>query len=422
MHELSICQALVRQLSAIAAEHQATRIDSARVRLGPLSGVEPELLRHAFPLAAAGTAAEGAQLVLESTGLRVRCDSCGAESEAAPNRLLCGQCGDWHTRLVSGDELLLASVELELSRSLRPGNPWSLAEAELSVMCDTCGCNVTPANEHLVRPDGKLALAPDGRAALSVLHALLSENDREAAHNRAHFDAHGVLALNLMSSPGAGKTTLLESTIEALAGELRIGVIEGDLETENDARRIRAKGVAAVQITTGSACHLDAHMVHRVLHQLDLGALDLLFIENVGNLVCPASFDLGQHRNVTLLSVTEGDDKPAKYPVMFRAADLVLLTKTDLLPVLDDFDPQRAEQALRSLASRAPLLRLSPRRGQGLEQWYEWLRREVQAQRERRSRGESLRPAVQSDGVRFHALGTGRAAPIGLGLARHRHG
>jgi hydrogenase nickel incorporation protein HypB len=163
-----------------------------------------------------------------------------------------------------------------------------------------------------------------------------------------------VLAVNLMSSPGAGKTSLLEATIEALGDELRIAVIEGDLETENDAERIRAKGVEAIQIATGSACHLDAHMVHDALHRLDLTGVDILFIENVGNLVCPASFDLGQHRNVTLLSVPEGDDKPAKYPVMFRAADLVLLTKADLLPVLDDFDPTRAEGYLRGLASPVP--------------------------------------------------------------------
>ena len=223
-------------------------------------------------------------------------------------------------------------------------------------MCDTCGCNITPGNEHLVRADGKHARTEDGRAAVSVLRNLLSENDHQAAHNREHFDAHGVLAINLMSSPGAGKTSLLEATIRALAGELSIAVVEGDLETENDAERIRAQGVEAVQIATGSACHLDAHMVHDALHHLDLQGLDLLFIENVGNLVCPASFDLGQHCNVTLLSVPEGDDKPAKYPIMFRAADVVALTKSDLLPYLTEFDPDRAEHHLRHLASDVPFL------------------------------------------------------------------
>jgi hydrogenase nickel incorporation protein HypB len=264
-------------------------------------------------------------------------------------------------------------------------------------MCETCGCNVTPGNAHLAHtPDER------GRTAVSVLQDLLSANDREAAHNRAHFDEHKVLALNLMSSPGSGKTLLLEATIEALKNEFRIGVIEGDLETENDAERIRAKGVPAVQITTGSACHLDAHMVHGALHHMELADIDILFIENVGNLVCPASFDLGQHRNITLLSVTEGDDKPAKYPVMFRAADLVLLTKTDLLPVMDDFDPARAEASLRQLANPAPALRLSAKKKHGLGAWFDWLRQEVAGQRERANKGQTLRPAIQPDGARLH--------------------
>jgi len=266
-------------------------------------------------------------------------------------------------------------------------------------MCDTCGCNITPGNEHLARRKN-----PQGQDAITVLKSLLSANDREAAHNREHFDRHGVLALNLMSSPGSGKTLLLEATIEALKDEFRIAVIEGDLETENDAARIRAKGVPAIQITTGSACHLDAHMVHDALHHLNLENIDILFIENVGNLVCPASFDLGQHRNITLLSVTEGDDKPAKYPVMFRAADLVLLTKTDLLPVLDDFDPAHAENCLRNLANPAPALRLSAKKKDGLAAWFDWLRCERTAQKDRVRAGQVLRPAVQPDGARLHAV------------------
>ena len=269
-------------------------------------------------------------------------------------------------------------------------------------MCDTCGCNVTPGNEHLVRAEGKYARTDDGKAAVSVLRSLLSENDHQAAHNREHFDRHGVLAVNLMSSPGSGKTALLEATIAALKDEFAIAVIEGDLETENDAERIRAQGVPAIQIATGSACHLDAHMVHDALHNLDLQALDIVFIENVGNLVCPASFDLGHHRNVTLLSVTEGDDKPAKYPVMFRAADLMVLTKTDLLAVLDDFEPERAERYLRELANAAPLLQVAARKGEGLQGWLAWLREEVSAQRERIKHQQTLRPAIQPDGARLH--------------------
>ena len=248
-------------------------------------------------------------------------------------------------------------------------------------MCDTCGCNVTPGNEHLVAAGGHLARTSAGNESVEVLKGLLDANDHQAGHNREHFARHNALAVNLMSSPGAGKTALLEATAEALAGELKIAVIEGDLETENDAERIRRKGVPAVQISTGSACHLDAHMVHDALHELDVDDGDIVFIENVGNLVCPASFDLGQHFNVTLLSTPEGHDKPAKYPVMFRAADLVLVTKADLLPVLDDFDTAYAEQCLRQLASEAPLFEVSARKGDGMAPWLDWLRERLAAAR-----------------------------------------
>ena len=215
-------------------------------------------------------------------------------------------------------------------------------------MCRDCGCSLGPSATRapfaaapatpLTKIESIQAITPHMTIAsiqatpphvphmkvesIEVITAILDENDRVAAHNRAHFDQHGVLALNLMSSPGSGKTSLLEATIKALRDEFSVAVVEGDLATENDAARIRACGVPAVQITTGNACHLDAQMVHDALHELRLGGLDILFVENVGNLVCPASFDLGVHCNVTLLSVPEGDDKPAKYPVMFRGADL----------------------------------------------------------------------------------------------------
>ena len=241
-------------------------------------------------------------------------------------------------------------------------------------MCDTCGCNITQGNQHLISPGGKLEKTPSGREAVDVLHKLLHENDHTAQHNREHFNTHGVTAINLMSSPGSGKTALLEATIKAIGDEFSMAVIEGDLETENDAERIRSHGVTAIQITTGSACHLDAHMVHDALHNLDLAGLDIVFIENVGNLVCPASFDLGQHANVALLSVPEGDDKPAKYPVMFRTADMVMISKADLLPVLDDFSTRRAEKYLRDLASPAPMIHTSAKSGEGMEDWLKWLR------------------------------------------------
>lgn len=226
-------------------------------------------------------------------------------------------------------------------------------------MCEECGCGVVHENRD---------------ASVKVMRNLLAENDRIASHNREHFRRNGTLTINLMSSPGAGKTALLEASIEALRGEFNMAVIVGDLETENDARRIRAKGVAAMQIVTGTACHLDAAMIHEALHRMPLSGVDILFIENVGNLVCPASFDLGQHCNAVLLATTEGDDKPAKYPVMFRAADAMLMTKTDLLPHLDDFDPARACKAMRQLGNAAPVFPLSARKNIGMDAWLDWLR------------------------------------------------
>jgi hydrogenase nickel incorporation protein HypB len=271
-------------------------------------------------------------------------------------------------------------------------------------MCRDCGCSLGP--EATRAPLAARAGSSLKVETIEVITAILGENDRVAAHNREHFDGHGVLALNLMSSPGAGKTSLLEATIRALNGRLKVAVIEGDLATENDADRIRACGVPAVQITTGNACHLDATMVHDAAHDLPLADLDVLFIENVGNLVCPASFDLGQHRNVTLLSVPEGDDKPAKYPVMYRAADLSLLTKTDLLPYIGEFSPERARGALRQIGFEGETIELTSRGGAGFQAWLAWLDREVAAQRERAGRGESARPRVQPEGASAHAAGS----------------
>jgi len=239
-------------------------------------------------------------------------------------------------------------------------------------MCGICGCDTRPRSQHA---------EPSGDRRVAVLDALLAENDRIAAHVRGHLDDHRTLAVNLMSSPGAGKTSLLEATIDLLPPDVRVAVIEGDLETENDAERIRSHGVAAVQITTGIACHLDAAMVHDALHDLPLHDIDILFVENVGNLVCPADFDVGQHRNVVLIAVTEGDDKPAKYPLIFRSADLVLISKTDLLPYLDDFDIARARRAVARVHGGVQIEDVSAKTSRGLEKWIEWLMSELAAYR-----------------------------------------
>ena len=203
---------------------------------------------------------------------------------------------------------------------------------------------------------------------------MLAKNDRLAARNRGWFEGREILALNLVSSPGAGKTTLLERTIRDLKDEIPIFVIEGDQATVNDGERIRAAGAAAVQVNTGTGCHLEADMVARGLDELRPPSGAMVLIENVGNLVCPALFDLGERAKVIVLSVTEGEDKPLKYPHMFQAADLMILNKTDLLPHVD-FDVEAAVANAKTVNPGIAVLRLSARSGEGMDAWYAWLRR-----------------------------------------------
>jgi len=202
---------------------------------------------------------------------------------------------------------------------------------------------------------------------------ILAKNNEYANANRRHFDEHGMLALNLVSSPGSGKTTLLTETIKALSGDLDMGVIEGDQQTANDAERIRKTGAPAVQVNTGKGCHLDGHMVGHALEHLALPDDSVLFIENVGNLVCPAGFDLGEAHKVVILSVTEGEDKPIKYPDMFHASDVMLLTKTDLLPHLD-FDVEKCLGYARRVNPKIKTLLVSAKSGDGMEDWLGWIR------------------------------------------------
>ena len=223
-------------------------------------------------------------------------------------------------------------------------------------MCDACGC-------------GDAELVP-----VALHERILAGNDRTARHNREHFHDHHVTVINLMGSPGAGKTAVLEATGRQLGGGSNLGVLVGDLATDNDACRVRTAGIVAEAITTGSACHLDAEMVHKGLHRLPWRDLDYLFIENVGNLVCPAVYDLGQDVNVVALSVTEGEDKPLKYPIIFRKADLVLLTKIDLLPALPQISVDRIEQNLAAVMPKPALIRLSATTGEGIDQWIRWLK------------------------------------------------
>ena len=218
---------------------------------------------------------------------------------------------------------------------------------------------------------------------IPVVRNVLEANEKMAVHVRRLLSEKGILALNLISSPGAGKTTLLERTLSDLAGEFRMAVVEGDLQTDNDARRVAATGAQAVQINTDGGCHLDSNMILTSLESLDLTGVDILFIENVGNLVCPVEFDCGEDAKVALLSVAEGDDKPEKYPLLFNLAKALVLNKTDLLPYVD-FDLARARSFATKLNKELDIFEVSCRKGDGLEGWYNWLRSMRAAKKEGR--------------------------------------
>jgi hydrogenase nickel incorporation protein HypB len=207
---------------------------------------------------------------------------------------------------------------------------------------------------------------------LPILEEILSANDRVALQNRELLDRHGVVAMNVMASPGAGKTSLILRSIESLRGRLRIGVIEGDVAGRVDADKVAETGTPVVQINTGGGCHLDAPQVQAALEQLPLEEIDLLFIENVGNLICPTGFALGEHVKMMIAHVAEGHDKPIKYPGMFTVVDALVLNKIDLLPYID-FDPEAFYTAVRALNARAPVFEVSCKTGQGIEGWVEWL-------------------------------------------------
>jgi hydrogenase nickel incorporation protein HypB len=260
-------------------------------------------------------------------------------------------------------------------------------------MCDSCGCG----DPHVI--------------PVEVNERLLAANDKTAEHNRHHFHERGVVAINLMGSPGAGKTAILEATARALGKvgrTARVGVLTGDLATDNDAMRLRAAGLLAESITTGTACHLDAGMVHHALHHLPWQKFEYLFIENVGNLVCPAVYDLGQQANVVALSVTEGEDKPLKYPTMFHKADLVLLTKIDLLPHVN-VSIDAIEANLASVMPKPAMITVSSRTGEGIDRWIDWLRELAAAPRSAHSH---TRPDRQTSSRAASASGLPSAALV----------
>ncbi len=237
-------------------------------------------------------------------------------------------------------------------------------------MCQDCGC-------------GDVEIVP-----LDVQQRILARNDNVARHNRTHFQERGIFAVNLMGSPGSGKTAILEATARAFRGGRRLAAVAGDLATDNDATRLQKAGIRSRSITTGQACHLDSEMVHHALHHVDLADVEYFFIENVGNLVCPAVYDLGQAVNVVTLSVTEGEDKPAKYPTMFAKADLVLLTKVDLLIHLPNIRVRAIEDALAHVMPDPELILVSAQDGFAVTEWVEWLT-------ERREKAMTLQPCAR---------------------------
>lgn len=216
---------------------------------------------------------------------------------------------------------------------------------------------------------------------IPVVRNILEANERLAQGIRDDMARRGILTLNLISSPGAGKTTLLVDTLRDLGGELKMAVIEGDLQTDNDARRVAETGAQAVQINTEGGCHLNSNLIQEALKSLNLDGLDILFIENVGNLVCPVEFDCGEDAKVAILSVAEGDDKPEKYPLLFHVARAMLLNKVDLLPYVD-FNPERAKKFASRLNGDLAVFEVSARTGQGMEEWYAWLRQMLRQKRQ----------------------------------------
>jgi len=237
-------------------------------------------------------------------------------------------------------------------------------------MCATCGCSSDQHHEHNDHHHH------DQKTVIDVERDILHQNNLLAERNRGYFDAKNILCLNLVSSPGSGKTSLLEKTLTDLKGELDFVVIEGDQQTTNDADRIHATGTKVTQINTGKGCHLDSHMIFHALQGLKPKENSILFIENVGNLVCPAMFDLGEKERVVIMSVTEGDDKPLKYPDMFHTSTLCIINKTDLLPYVP-FDINKAKENAKKVNHKLEIIEVSCTSGEGLSQWYDWLKSKV---------------------------------------------
>jgi len=349
------------------------------------------------------------------------CTTCGCaagetriEGEAVPEHLHGREHGHWHVH-ADGTAHSHAHHEHDAHHSehhhshahghaYRPGGQ----ATQRHVDDDAASIASDGAVHYGNGPAGAHAPGMSQSRMVQIERDILSKNDAYAAKNRARFDEQGIFALNLVSSPGSGKTTLLCRSIEALRERLAVYVVEGDQQTSHDAERIRATGAPALQINTGKGCHLDAHMVGHALHKLAPADGSLLFIENVGNLVCPAAFDLGEAHKVAILSVTEGEDKPLKYPDMFRAASLMLVNKIDLLPYLS-FDVEQAIEYARRVNPQLAVIRVSATTGEGFDAWLDWIERGVAAQGEKRQ--ETVASLKRRIAELEAQLGMARGAP-----------
>ena len=349
MHELSVAQSLVDVILAQLCDEGLVRVSAVFLRIGPLGGVFPRALRSAFGAAAAGTALGGARLEIEETPLVVWCPACRAE-KVLPDvgRLRCPACGRGRRGSSAGRN----------SKSFR----WRSRMQTLTA----------PEAPTLLTP----ARPPSGRPRMvEVRQQVLKKNDVVARALRERFRAAGVFVVGLVSSPGAGKTAFLRETLRMLHPASRVAALVGDLATENDAKRLAESGAPVRQIVTGTVCHLEAEMVENALTTAgwDLAALDFLFIENVGNLVCPASYDLGEDLRLVLLSTTEGEDKPLKYPTIFNTADVAVVTKSDLAEPAG-FDRAAAHNNIQDVRPGLPVLEVSSKTGAGMSEWVDFLR------------------------------------------------
>ena len=350
MHELAVTQQVLEIALRHAEAADALRITQIHLVVGQLATIVDDSVQFYWDLIAQDTIAQGAQLTFERRPATLRCLACGETfTLSGQGDFRCPHCGDLDVVVAGGDELRIDHIEIETA----------------DPPPDTAVC---------------IESEPHMTTRIPVVERILQANDDLADQVRQRLDAAHLLGVNVMASPGAGKTTLIQATVDRLRDQLRIGYVDGDITTTLDAERIAALDLPVVQINTGGDCHLDAAMLSPALDKLTLADLDLLIVENVGNLICPANFRLGTHLSVLVASVPEGDDKPFKYPGMFRGVDVIVLNKIDLLPYIP-FDVDRFLHGVRVLNPGLTTFQVSALHGDGMDAWTAWLMDQVAAKR-----------------------------------------